>query len=105
MFTKDKAITKGGNLKKVDLQTIIQRVKEAWAEISSETVVRLFKKCCINSAMDGSEDNLIYNNTMDCSSDTDNDENDMHPGIPTTQNGFEELFGKSDAESDFEGFE
>ena len=54
--------------------------------------------------MDGSKDDLIYDNTMDCSSDTDSDKDDMHPDIPMTQNDFEELIGKSDPDSDFEGF-
>ena len=41
---------------------------------------------------------------MNCSIDTDSDEDDTHPDIPMTQKDFEELFEKSDLDSDFEGF-
>ena len=101
MSTEDKSLTKAGNLKKVDVQTIAQWVKDAWSEISSEMIIRSFKKCCISNAMDGSEDHFVYeDDIIDCASDA---EADMYPDVQMTANEFEELFGNSDSE--FEGFE
>ena len=39
---------------------VVQWVKEAWADISSDMIVRSFKKCGISNAMDGTEDNMLW---------------------------------------------
>ena len=103
MSTEEKSLTKAGNLKKVDVQTIAQWVKDAWSEISSEMIIRSFKKCYISNAMDGNEDHFVYDeeDIINCASDTET--NDMYPDVQTTANEFKELFGNSDFE--FEGFE
>lgn len=103
MASEDKALTKGGNLKKVDIETIAQWVKDSWSEVSSEIIVRSFKKCCISNSMDGSEDHLVYEDDGDQSESYEED--DIHPDINLTQKEFDELFGMSDSESEFEGFE
>lgn len=103
MASEDKAVTKGGNLKKVDLVTVAQWVKDAWSEIPSELIVRAFKKCCISNSMDGSEDDLVYEDE-NSSTESIGSEDDMHPDIPMTECEFHELFGHSDSDSDFEGF-
>lgn len=106
MATEDKAITKGGNVKKVDIETIVHWVKNAWDEISSEMIIRSFKKCCISNSMDGSEDHFVYEDDDDISSELSDAESDyLHPDIPMTEQEFEELFGNSDCDSDFEGFD
>ena len=63
MSSENKVLTKGGNLKKVDVVTIAQWVKESWTEVSSDIIIRSFKKCCISNAMDRSEDAFVYEDT------------------------------------------
>jgi hypothetical protein len=35
-------------------------VKNSWQRVKSETLVKSFKKCGISSALDGSEDDILY---------------------------------------------
>ena len=104
MSSEDKALTKGGNLKKVDIVTIAQWVKESWTKVSLDIIIRSFKKCSISSAMDGSEDAFEYEDT-DQSGFNSYVEDDIHPEVEMTLNVFDEFFGKSDSESEFEGLD
>ena len=33
----------------------------AWQSISSEVIVKGFKRCCISNGMDGNDDNTLWN--------------------------------------------
>jgi len=35
-------------------------VKNSWQRVKSETIVKSLKKCGINNALDGSEDDILY---------------------------------------------
>jgi len=35
-------------------------VKNSWQRVESETIVKYFKKCDISNALDGSEDDILY---------------------------------------------
>ena len=35
-------------------------MKNSWQRVKSETVVKSLKKCGINNALDGSEDDILY---------------------------------------------
>jgi hypothetical protein len=35
----------------------------AWKHISPETILKGFKKCCVSSAMDGTEDDVLWNDS------------------------------------------
>ena len=56
-------------------------VKNSWQWVKSETIVKCLKKCGISSALDGSEDEILYeesdpsseNNHEDDFSGSDND--------------------------------
>ncbi|KAH9519934.1 hypothetical protein Btru_071295 [Bulinus truncatus] len=85
-------------------------VKDAWDLIPSEMIKKSFIKSGISNAMDGTEDDAIYedddedNSTSDDSADTDS-ENDIYADDVTDEQ-FYQLFGHSiDEYSDFEGFE
>lgn len=103
MQTSHAPLTKGGNLKKVDIVTISEWVKDAWLSIPAEMIVKSFKKCCISNAMDGSEDDVLYEDRDEISEYDSEDE--LHPDVPLTETEFYELFGNSDSESEFDGFE
>ena len=35
-------------------------MKNSWQRVKSETIVKSLKKCCISNALDGSEDDILY---------------------------------------------
>jgi hypothetical protein len=35
----------------------------AWQHISPEVIVKSFRKCCTSSAMDGTEDDMLWNDS------------------------------------------
>ena len=46
-------------------------VSAAWKAISEIIFVRSFKKCCISSALDGSEDDILWENDGEDKDDSD----------------------------------
>ena len=56
-------------------------MKNSWQRVKSETIVKSFKKCGISNALDGSEDDILYeesdipseNNCEDDFTGSDND--------------------------------
>ena len=47
-------------MKRPCIRTWCNWVLKAWEEIDSGIIVKAFKKCCISSALDGSEDDIIF---------------------------------------------
>ena len=35
-------------------------MKNSWQQVKSENIVKSLKKCAISNALDGSEDNILY---------------------------------------------
>ena len=50
-------------IKKAPPSTVAVWISRAWNRISEETVRKSFKKCCITNALDGSEDEMIWNDS------------------------------------------
>jgi hypothetical protein len=54
-------------------------VSAAWKAIPESIIIRSFKKCCISNGLDGSEDDLVWEDDVkdkddsDCVESTDND--------------------------------
>jgi len=63
--------TATGNLKWAQLATACQWVLDAWDEIKPETICKSFLKCSISNALDGSQDNLLYESESENSSEQD----------------------------------
>ena len=53
-------LTAGGNMRAPPLQTQVQWVKECWDKVEASVVIKSFKKCCISNAMDGTEDDILW---------------------------------------------
>lgn len=70
--------TKQGNLKRAELRTVCEWVLAAWAEIDPEIIRRAFLKCSISNAMDGSEDNAIYDDEIYNSGENDKNEDQVN---------------------------
>ena len=104
--------TAGGNLKKPGLSTVVTWVKEAWDSLPDSMVSRSFLKTGISNRMDGSEDDMLWEDS-ECPASESDDENDFEITDTTgwdtdekfTREEWEQLFGVSDDDaSDFEGF-
>ena len=39
---------------------VVRCVSAAWKAIPENIIVRFFKKCCISNALDGSEDDILW---------------------------------------------
>ena len=80
--------------------------KFRWSEIASEIVVRSFKKCVIPNAMDGTKDDILWED--DLTAEDENAENgeaeepNPYDDMFSAED-FNRLFGESEDE-DFEGF-
>ncbi|CAG8729059.1 16548_t:CDS:1, partial [Rhizophagus irregularis] len=53
-------VTEEGNLKKARISEICGWVKRSWNAISDQIIFNSFKKCSISNLLDGSEDNMVY---------------------------------------------
>ena len=72
----DLAITPAGNIKRASLSQVTSWVLAAWEEIPEAMVAKSFKKCCISNALDGSEDDLLWDTDeedVDYVDDSDSD--------------------------------
>lgn len=61
--------TAQGRMQKPELDTICTWIKEAWEELDPKIIVRAFKKCCISNALDGSEDDILWEETPSTSTE------------------------------------
>ena len=85
------------------LVTVCQWVKESWQELSKEMVERSFKKCGISNALDGTEDDLVWEEEEDSSHVEEEPNGDVYDDRITPEQ-WQELFGESDDEEEFHGF-
>ena len=46
-------------------------VSAAWEAIPESIIVRFFKKCCISNALDGSEDDILWEDDGEDKDDSD----------------------------------
>ena len=96
--------TAAGNLKRPDLATVVGWVKEAWEKIETPTICYSFKKCGISNSLDGTEDDILWqeNNGND-ESDSEPEEDEAYDDIMTEQQ-VRQLLEHDDGEEDFRGF-
>lgn len=106
MKSDDKELTAKGNLKKPGLSLVTSWVKTSWEDIPKEMIIKSFLKTGISNKMDGTEDDLLWNSDSEESEETG--ETDVPANWDTdeklTREEWEQLFGVSDDESDFEAF-
>jgi hypothetical protein len=53
-------ITTVGNLKRAKISDVCGWVKRSWDAISDQIIFNSFKKCAISNLLDGSEDDIVY---------------------------------------------
>lgn len=114
MLAGQHSFTAGGRIRKVELDEICRWISDAWDDIPPEMVAKSFRKCCITNALDGTEDDEIWEEESDSDPFEDLDEMDgddhLYYGEYFKQQKaeidpecFENIFGESDSE-DFYGF-
>lgn len=57
--------TPAGRIRKPDLQLICKWILESWEAISPTTVRQSLLKCCISNAIDGTEDDILWQDEDD----------------------------------------
>ena len=62
------------------LPTQAQWVKESWDDVKVPVIKKSFKKCCISNAMDGTEDDILWED-IDESSEDESSEDDPAAAI------------------------
>jgi hypothetical protein len=63
LLTRDHAFTPAGRIKKPSVTLLCQWLIMASQHISSEVTVKGFKKCFISSAVDGTSDDLLWDDS------------------------------------------
>ncbi|KAM3915673.1 pogo transposable element with KRAB domain [Leptodactylus fuscus] len=77
-------LTPTGRMKRPTITQVCEWVKTSWQAVKDETVVSSFKKCGISNALDGSEDDALYE---------DPDTSDSEPLSVTSSDSCEEFLG------------
>ena len=95
--------TKSGLPQKPDITLVCRWVKDAWDAIPADMIAKSFRKCGISNALDGSEDDAIYDN--DASDNEAEDEEDNPYDDEATPDEIRELFADDGDDTDFEGFD
>src|SRR6218665_1265677 len=108
MTSGSATLTKGGNLQKPDITVVVSWAKQAWDSIPEDMVRKSFLKCGISNAMDGSEDDALYEDVDHSTPRSETDELDDNDNYTTdaelTPEQIDELFNESDDGEEFDGF-
>lgn len=94
--------TKGGRMRKPEMDVICKWIIEAWNDIDPNIIVRSFLKCCLTNSMDGSEDDLIWE--MEEPRDYIEEDDDPMDIIYNEHDFDAEAFFKSDDDDDEDDF-
>ena len=104
MAREDQDLTSSGNLKRASLPTVCQWVLDAWEGIKHESVVYSFKKCAIANNMDGTEDDMLWEDEQGSSDDDEEEQQQINEEVEAhdpfddrvTAEQLGEIFGYSD---------
>jgi len=64
-------LTETGKIKRTAPSEVARCVSAAWKAIPESIIVRSFKKCCISNALDGSEDDILWEDDGEDKEDSD----------------------------------
>jgi hypothetical protein len=64
-------LTETGKIKRTAPSEVPRWVSAAWKAIPESLIVRSFKKCCISNALDGSEDDIVWEDDVEDKDDSD----------------------------------
>jgi len=66
-------VAPAGRVKRPSISKVGEWVINSWQRVKSETVVKSLKKCGISNALDGREDDILYEES-DASSENNNED-------------------------------
>ncbi|KAH1185488.1 hypothetical protein KIL84_018237 [Mauremys mutica] len=80
-------VTKSGRMKRPGISKVCQWIKTSWDAVKEDIIIKSFKKCGISNALDGEEDDLIYEDSSSESSSVhcdfeDSSEDEEFLGFP-----------------------
>ena len=106
MVEGEKSLTLAGNVKAPSLTIVTSWVLDAWHGLPQEMVAWSFKKCENSNSIDGTEDDILWEedaNPEQESENGDSQDEDVYDD-QLTEEQWRSLFGESDDEDEFEGF-
>ena len=77
MIEGEKSYAKGGLMQKVDFPPICLWILKVWEELPAETIHRTFLKCCISNSLDGTEDDVLWEDDSRSTSESDDSDADL----------------------------
>ena len=105
MASDQYSLTTAGNMRAPPLDTCAKWVDEAWKSIKVPIIVKSFKKCCISNALDGTEDDMLWEDNVrgnalhtDTTTEVDDPREPYSDEIP--QDIWHELFDDVDDDDD-----
>ena len=98
MIEGQKSFTPAGNMRVASLPTVCSWVLDAWLSLPAVMVARSFKKCGISNSMDGTEDEILWEEAEDVPTTPvdDEDEDDGVYADHLTSEEWQNLFGDND---------
>ena len=60
MISGEHTLTASGRMRKAELNIICNWIKQTWDDIPTEMIQKSFLKCCITNALDGTEDDDVW---------------------------------------------
>jgi hypothetical protein len=60
LLAGDHVLTSTGKIKKPSIALLCQWIKTSWQRICPEVIVKGFKECCMSNAVDGREDDILW---------------------------------------------
>jgi len=75
--------TLSGKKRAPSKELVLQWINKAWQEIPAEMVVKSFKSCGISNALDGTEDDAVYEEETEGGEAVDADEDELENEFDT----------------------
>ena len=75
--------TPSGKKRAPSKELVLQWINKAWQEIPAEMVVKSFKSCGISNALDGTEDDAVYEEETEGGEAVDADEDELENEFDT----------------------
>ncbi|KAL7386413.1 hypothetical protein ABVT39_007991 [Epinephelus coioides] len=60
LLADNHVLTPSGKIQKPPVRLLCEWIRQAWADVFSESIINGFKKCCISNVMDVTEDDLMW---------------------------------------------
>jgi hypothetical protein len=56
-------LTPNGKIKRASMSVIVQWISKAWKEMPVNIIPKLFIKCCLSNAEDGTQDDILWDDS------------------------------------------